>query len=150
MKGIKVFDHYNIPRVCSECGGVMVFKGVGEYSCENCSYVDYDDYGKVRLYIENHKGATAAQIEESIGVSQKSIRRMLKDGRIEIAENSRTFLHCEMCGKEIRSGQYCDECEIKFHRRLEEQQREELKRKKQGYGMGKEGDEGQKRYIRRE
>lgn len=150
MDGLKIFDHYNIPGICSKCGNVMIFKGVGEYQCEKCGMVEYDDYGKVRLYIESHKGATAAQIEEAIGVTQRSIRRMLKEGRIEISEGSRTFLHCEMCGKEIRSGQYCDECEINVHRRLEEQKRQELSSNKQGYGMGRENDEGQKRYIRRE
>ena len=33
-------DSYNIPRVCKNCGGVMVFKGVGEYRCEACGEVD--------------------------------------------------------------------------------------------------------------
>ena len=41
---------------CKKCGGIMVFKGVGEYHCEDCNAVDYDDYGKVRLYIEEHDG----------------------------------------------------------------------------------------------
>ena len=62
MSGFGSLDAYNIPRVCKECGGVMVFKGVGEYRCEDCGVVDYDDYGKVRCYIESNKGATAAQI----------------------------------------------------------------------------------------
>lgn len=48
---------YNRPTYCAECGGVMVFKGVGEYQCEKCGYLDYDDYGKVRNYIEKHMGA---------------------------------------------------------------------------------------------
>ena len=24
-------DNYNRPTICAECGGIMVFKGVGEY-----------------------------------------------------------------------------------------------------------------------
>ena len=56
--------------------------------------MDYDDYGKVRGYIEANKGATAAQIEQAIGVSQRTVRRLLKDGRIEITEGSKVFLRC--------------------------------------------------------
>lgn len=141
-------EKYNIPRVCKKCGGVMVFKGVGEYHCEDCGGVDYDDYGKVRLYIESHKGATAAQIEGAIGVSQRSIRQMLKDGRLEVTADSKTFLRCEVCGKAIRSGQYCPECEIKVHRTLEEEQRAQLKRSIQGTGLTQKGEEGQKRFRR--
>lgn len=145
---IRLEDQYNIPRVCNKCGGVMVFKGVGEYHCEDCGEVNYDDYGKVRLYIEEHKGATAAQIESAIGVSQRSIRQMLKEGRLEVTKDSKTFLRCEVCGKSIRSGQYCPECETVIHRNLEAEQRAQLKKDIQGTGLVQKGEEGQKRFRR--
>lgn len=142
-------DAYNIPRECEKCGGVMVFKGLGEYQCELCGQLAYDDYGKVRNYIEEHRGATAAQIEEAIGVSQKTIRRLLKEGRLEVTENSRTFLRCELCGKDIRSGLYCPECEVKMHRSLEEKQRE-INRKILGFSAAQKNEEGQRRFMRGE
>lgn len=145
---IGTLDMYNIPRVCEKCGGVMVFKGVGEYRCEKCGAVAYDDYGKVRGYIEGHKGATAAQIEAETGVSQRTIRRLLKDGRIEIAEGSKVYLRCELCNKQIRSGQYCPECEIKVHRNLEEKQRELIMKNTRGFGLDQGSEEGQKRFKR--
>ena len=147
---INLMDGYNIPRVCKNCGGVMVFKGVGEYHCEDCGEVDYDDYGKVRLYIEEHRGATAAEIENASGVSQRTIRKLLKEGRLEVAENSKTFLSCEICGKPIRSGQYCPECEINVHRKIEEKQRQEMHKNKntQGYSGPQKVDEGQRRFRR--
>lgn len=149
MGGLGALDMYNIPRECNECGGVMVFKGVGEYRCERCGLVGYDDYGKVRCYIEAHKGATAAQIEQEVGVSQRTIRRLLKDGRIEVADNSRVFLRCELCDKQIRSGQYCPECEIKVHRNIEDKQREMQNKAIQGFGMEQQkGETGQKRFTR--
>ncbi len=141
-------DKYHIPRTCTECGGVMVFKGVGEYHCEDCGAVDYDDYGKVRRYIEGHRGATAVEVESAVGVSQRKIRQMLKDGRFEVTADSRAFLHCEMCGKAIRYGEYCSECEIAMHRKFEAQQRAQLKKSIQGYGFGQKGDDGQKRFNR--
>lgn len=143
-------DTLNIPRQCVKCGGVMVFKGLGEYQCENCDELAYDDYGKVRSYIEKHRGATAAQVEEAIGVPQRTIRRLLKEGRLEIAEGSKMFLYCEICDKPIRSGRYCPECEIKAHRSLEAKQREMAKnnKKMQGFGQSQKGEDGQRRFMR--
>lgn len=144
-------DMYHIPRVCKKCGGVMVFKGVGEYHCEDCDDVDFDDYGKVRLFIEEHRGATAADIENGIGVSQRVVRRLLKDGRLEIAEGSKVYLRCELCGKQIRSGQYCPDCELKVHRNFEAKQREMMRQGVQGFGKEQRlGEEGQKRFVRDE
>lgn len=147
---LNALNENNIPLVCAKCGGVMVFKGVGEYHCEDCGYVDYDDYGKVRLYIEEHKGATAAEIELETGVTQRSIRRMLRESRIEIAEGSKMFLHCELCRKEIRCGRFCSECETKIHRNMEEQQREALRNcvKVKGFSSAEGGEEGQRRFMR--
>ena len=128
----------------------MIFDGVGEYHCEDCKHIEYDDYGKVRLYIEQHRGATAAEIENEIGISQKSIRQMLRDSKIEIASESKTFLKCEFCGVDIRSGRYCKKCETNYHRQLEEEER--LNRAKpgyRGYSLEKENaEEGEKRFRR--
>lgn len=141
-------DHYHVPTVCEGCGGVMIFKGVGEYECEKCGNVAYDDYGKVRLYIEQNRGANAAEIEKGTGVSQRSIRRLLREDRIEVSADSKVFLTCEACGKIIRSGRFCQECEMKNHRSMEERQREKLRKDKQGYGMDTlRGEEGERRYI---
>lgn len=148
MDSILFRNEYHIPRTCEKCGGVMIFKGVGEYHCEECGEVAYDDYGKVRLYIEEHRGATAAQIESAIGVPQRTIRQMLKEGRLEVAADSRAFMYCEICRKPIRSGMYCPECEMKVHRSMEAEQREKRRRDLQGYGQGPKGDDGQRRFMR--
>lgn len=149
MSRFLIEEQYHIPRVCKKCGcGVMVFKGVGEYQCEECGAFDYDDYGKVRMYIEEHRGATAAEIEGAVGVSQRSIRQMLKEGRLEVTADSRTFLHCELCGKAIRYGEYCQECEMSLHRSLEAKQREEMKKNIQVKGIGQTGEDGQRRFMR--
>lgn len=147
---LSFIEYYNVPRTCKECGGVMVYKGVGEYHCEDCNSIAYDDYGKVRLYIEAHRGATAAEVEGATGVQQRTIRRLLKEGRIEVTENSKEFLKCEVCGKPIRSGRYCSECETNIHREIEANRREELRKNKnaQGYGKREKGESGQKRFVR--
>lgn len=144
---IFLYDYY-IPSTCKNCGGVMVYQGVGEYRCEDCGALELDDYGKVRNYIEQHPGANAADIESNIGVSQRTIHKLLRESRIEVAEGSKSFLHCEVCGTNIRSGRFCPECEIKVHRHLEEQRREALRKDTKGYGHGEAVDSGQRRFMR--
>lgn len=104
-------NDYNKPIYCKACKGKMEFVGVGEYRCEECRSIEHDDYGKVRLYIEKNRGATAAQVSEETGISQKSIRQMLKDDKIEITRGSSSFLRCEGCGANIRSGRLCAACQ---------------------------------------
>ena len=148
-KEVLDMSRLNIPTYCEKCGGVMIFKGVGEYECEECGNLDYDDYGKVRNYIEKHPGATSAQASAATGVTQKSIRVMLKEERLEIAANSSVFLKCESCGAQIRSGRFCKKCEATYHRDLEAQARAERSADFTGYGMERQkGEEGAKRFSR--
>lgn len=143
------FDQYHRPSVCKECGGAMIFRGVGEYRCEDCEALEYDDYGKVRLYIETHKGATAAEIEDATGVKQRTIRQMLKDDRLEVAKDSRAFLQCEICGVNIRSGRYCSQCESNHKRSMDDRQRAEKIKQLKGHGMNTgKGEDGEKRFRR--
>lgn len=143
------FDPYHTPAYCSKCNGIMIFKGVGEYRCEDCKNIEYDDYGKVRLYIENHKGATATEVEEKTGVRQKTIRLMLKENRLEVSADSRAFLNCEMCGIKIRSGRLCPNCEKIYHEHMEAANRRQ--KNLQGFGMAiKQETDGAKRFRRDE
>ncbi|MCH5272009.1 MAG: hypothetical protein J1E83_14920 [Lachnospiraceae bacterium] len=141
-------NDYHVPQICKECGGVMVFKGVGEYQCEKCKALDYDDYGKVRNYVEVHKGATAAEVEAATNVKQRTIRNMLKEGRLQVSADSKMFLRCEMCGQNIRSGKLCPDCETKYHRKLEDKLRDMHRQNMHGTGMVQEEASGAKRYKR--
>lgn len=141
-------DDYHVPQICKECGGVMIFKGVGEYQCEKCKAIDYDDYGKVRNYVEKHRGANAAEVEAATHVTQRAIRHMLKEGRLQVTADSKVFLKCEMCGKSILSGKLCTDCETKYHRKLEDQIRERRRKDMQGTSMVKGEASGAKRYKR--
>ena len=142
-------DRYNMPINCEKCGGVMVFQGCGEYKCEKCGHVMYDDYGKVRCFLDEHAGASAVQVSESTGVSQKAIRMMLRDSRIEVAAGTQSFLYCEICGKPIRFGQYCTECEAKIHAKIENMSRSGKQPKAHGFTPDHKFDaEGERRFIR--
>ncbi|NLL80524.1 MAG: hypothetical protein GX234_12220 [Clostridiales bacterium] len=143
-------DDYNRPLVCNVCGGRMIYKGVGEYQCEKCANLDYDDYGKVRAYIETHPNQRTMQdIEIHTGVPRKTIRQMLKEERIEIAKDSTVFIQCEICRKSIRSGRYCEECAKKV--RIQEAAQKAQKnhhKSMQGFGQHNKAQEGEKRFHR--
>lgn len=143
--------NYNRPYICKGCGGFMVFKGCGEYECEDCRKKDYDDYGKVRNYIEKHAGANSAEIEAETGVTQKSIRQMLKESKLEVTADSVAFMRCEFCGESIRSGRFCPKCEMTYHKEKEKQMREKMR----GFGLENEEErmkrqKGEKRFLRDE
>ncbi len=120
MKAFGMEELMNRPTYCSLCEGIMIFRGVGEYKCEDCGALEYDDYGKVRNYIEENPGANVTVISEATGVSRRSINHMLKEERFEIAPESKTFMLCEMCGASIRSGRVCKKCESAYHQAYEE------------------------------
>lgn len=136
------------PTHCEKCKGIMVFEGLGRYKCENCGDKSYDDYGKVRNFIEENYGANVSQIAEATGVSRKSINNMVKEERFEITKDSKTFLLCEVCGKNIRSGRVCVNCEAAYHKAYEEDVRRI--NIKGGYGKADRSSdaEGSKRFKR--
>ena len=138
---------YGRPGKCSVCSSGLVYKGVGEYHCSECGNVEYDDYGKVRLYIEEHRGATAAEISEATEVSQGKIRQMLKEERLEVSPDSIAFLHCEACGVDIRSGKFCAECEAKRAKNKAFDANAKNNKIAAGFGAGKL-DSGEKRFKR--
>ena len=146
-RGLLDADNTNIPIYCKKCNGIMIFKGVGEYKCEDCGYLDYDDYGKVRNYVEKHPGATSAEVSTETGVSQKAIRTMLKEERLEIAANSSVFMKCEICGEKIFSGRFCKKCEASYHRNIEENARAGKNSNLSGHSTERpKGEEGAMRF----
>lgn len=139
---------YNKPIVCERCGSRHIeYKGIGEYICKDCNYLLYDDYGKVRCYIEKNPGVTQAEVSKATGVSKSKIHQMLKEDKIEISPNSSVFMFCEMCGIEIRSGRYCIHCQTKMDK---ESKNENRKSAIKGGFSGKrtESTSGAKRFSR--
>ncbi len=136
---------YKRPANCSKCSGNLRYVGIGEYECENCKNIELDDYGKVRTYIEENRGATQSEVSQATGVEVNTIRQMLREEKIEIAPNSVIFLQCEGCGAKIRSGKYCDACEGKAKKE------EKTKRTLSAQGSVKGGiisTKGERRFMR--
>ena len=140
----------HIPHTCEKCGsGNPKYMGVGEYKCESCGFVMYDDFGIVRNYLEVHKGATQSEVSKAPGVAMETIRQFLTEERLEITAGSGVFLSCEICKAPIRSGRYCEACSRKVDEmRKAEKASSHTKDKMQGFGMSRAGESGAKRFTR--
>ena len=151
MDNTKLFQYmqiYEVPTVCKNCGGVLVYRGLGEYRWEKCRTDAFDNYGKTRNFIEENPGASAIDIEKNTGVSKLAIREMLKESRFEVKEGVKSFLRCENCNAEIRSGRYCEKCENDIHLQIEKQQRDKLRENLQGFLVSEAEQKGQRRFVR--
>lgn len=143
--------NYNEPMHCDKCGSrKLKYNGVGEYECENCAFLMYDDYGRVRNYIEVNPGANQAEVSAATGVSQAMIRKLLRDERIQIAPGSASYLHCERCGIAIRSGRYCEDCakDIAKSKSDAEARKSSASKIQGGFGKSVQGASGEKRFKR--
>ena len=96
--------------VCSACGGGMKQIRSGEYECVKCGNVEYDDFGKVRKYLEENGPQTKEKIILETGVSREIVNEFLAEQRLEVAPHSEKTLKCTVCGKPIQSGLICPSC----------------------------------------
>lgn len=100
----------NKPARCIRCGGKMEYSGSGKYTCEDCGYVELDDFGKVKEFLDECGPSPLIVIAEATGVEPYIIEMFLKKGRVEIVEGSGAYLQCEKCGCNIRYGKICTDC----------------------------------------
>ncbi len=100
----------NRPISCKKCNGKLFYIGSGKYKCDPCETEYYDDFGKVKEFLEEHGPAPAILIAEHTGVNFELIDLFLRKGKLEIIENSKFYISCEKCGCAIRYGRYCPHC----------------------------------------
>lgn len=98
-------------RNCKKCGRIYNYIG-GAPICPVCREQDEEDYKRVKEYLYEYPKASMSQVSMDLDVSVEQIKRYLREGRLEIVgEEGNLFLECESCGKAIRSGRFCLECE---------------------------------------
>lgn len=106
------------PSKCDHCGGKMIYRGTGEYECPKCKNIMYDDYGKVRHYIDENGASSMLILERETGVSKDVLEYLMADGvLVEPAEASYTKA-CSRCGYPIESGRYCKACMTEMAKEL--------------------------------
>ena len=76
---MKIMDRR--PMYCKECGGKLFYQNSGIYQCEDCGAEEYDDFGKIKNYLEIHGPSPAPYISEDTGVPLEIISVFLRNGR---------------------------------------------------------------------
>ncbi len=105
-------------RTCKFCGAMFYYYGFGYGYCPRCTPLDAEMFHRVKDYIWEHGTASMVAVSDATGVSVNHIIQYLKDGRLEIPEESDIFIHCELCGGNIRYGRYCPECAARTSKTL--------------------------------
>jgi len=106
----------NRKHYCSQCGTLLTdndYLGYESYKCPNCGSLEMSNFGKVHKYLDEHGVSNTQEIYENTGVPTSEVNQFLQRSRLEISEKSNVFLHCEICGADIKSGRICDECAAK-------------------------------------
>ena len=73
------------PSICKNCGTPLEYSGLGEYKCPDCGRKEYDSYGIVRIYLEQHPGANILQVEKNTGIPRQKISRMISEDRFSVS-----------------------------------------------------------------
>jgi len=100
-------------RNCRRCKRIFMYT-TGPQLCDACKKQEEEDFEKVRKFLREFPGATIQEVSSATGVSAQLIYRFLKEGRLEVAENSPIALLCENCGVRITSGRFCVNCSKKL------------------------------------
>lgn len=79
------------PVFCDKCGKAVKYVGLGEYSCQACGFVMYDDYGKVRAYLEANRGATPLEVAKYAGVDKEIVLYLLETDKLEFINKDNTL-----------------------------------------------------------
>ena len=103
---------------CPKCNTKYLDYESNSYHCPNCGYEEPSNFGIVRAYLEKHGLATALEISRDTKIPVSEINSFLRNGRLEIPENSDVFIDCKRCGVSIRYGKYCPACAQELIREL--------------------------------
>lgn len=97
-------------RNCRRCGRIYNYIS-GPPICQDCRQADEETFKRIKEYLYKYPGATLTQVATDCEVSVEKIKMFLREGRLEITEGSNIILECEKCGKSIRTGRFCQECQ---------------------------------------
>lgn len=119
---------------CPRCGALFV-KSLRPI-CQDCHKEIEEMFQKVYTYIRQRENrmATMSQVVEATGVSVEDITRFIKEGRLHLRHLPNMEYPCESCGRGIREGRLCRECQKEIEQELEAYEKEkEAKKERERY-----------------
>ena len=125
-------------RNCRRCGRMYNYIG-GAPICLDCKNADEEVFKRIKDYLYQFPGATLSQVALDCDVSVEKIKMFLREGRLEITDGANIILECERCGKSIKTGRFCNECQNQLHNDITgsyvKSEKDEKEIKKPGVGM---------------
>lgn len=104
-------------RLCGKLFTSMAYENI----CYNCRVMEEKEFDSVKEYLYENPGATITEIVNELNISVTKIKRYLKEGRLEILGDEGNFiLECERCGKSIKTGRFCNECQREINMDLQD------------------------------
>ena len=99
---------------CQRCR--RVFVRTAKNICPQCLYEIEQEFLRCHDFLRDHPGSTVMEIHEGTGVSVKQIEEFVKEGRFEFVSGGNLDYGCERCGRRIRKGRFCDQCQQELMR----------------------------------
>lgn len=98
-------------RNCRQCGRLYNYVG-GSYRnlCPDCIRHIEEKFEEVKTYIEENRVATMSDVSQDCDVSVKQIEQWVREERLCFADDSPIGIACEVCGKTIKTGRFCESC----------------------------------------
>lgn len=97
----RLFNVTTNPRLCPECVKKLE-----------------DKFQEVKKYLYQHPGAGMEEVSRENEVPIQQIKQWVREERLVFGEDAMSGIECELCGKMIRSGKYCDECKLQLANNL--------------------------------
>ena len=104
-------------KVCRGCKKMFQYI-TGPVLCPKCKQLEEEMFLKVKEYLRDNPGSTMLEVNQVTGVSAMLIEKFLRQGRLQVAENSPMMLTCERCNKKIVTGKFCNNCKKELSEEL--------------------------------
>ena len=104
-------------RNCRKCGRLFNYV-TGPGICPACHEQMEAKFQEVRKYIQQHGRASMEQVSQECEVDTAQIQQWIRQERLQFSDDSPIRVACEMCGKMIGSGRFCNQCKDNMARKL--------------------------------
>ena len=96
-------------KVCRNCKKMFQYT-TGPVLCPKCKQLEEEMFLKVKDYLRENPGSNMSDVSQATNVSATLIEKFLKQGRLQVSQDSPIKLTCDKCGKKITTGKFCDSC----------------------------------------
>ena len=105
-------------RNCRTCGRLFNYIS-GVPMCQACKDQLESKFQEVKEYLRQNPNSTIQAVSEENNVAIPQIKQWVREERLTFAADSPIGIDCEVCGKTIKTGRFCEECKNKMKNDLD-------------------------------